>query len=248
MSDNHILLEQSGAVLTITMNRPDKKNALTSAMYNAMTAALVAADQDETVRAVVIRGHTDAFSAGNDLGDFLEEGLGLDSPVMKYLRQLVAFEKPVVAAVSGVAVGIGVTMLLHCDLAYVANNAKLRLPFVNLALVPEAASSLLLPETMGHRRAAELLMLGEFFDADTARDYGIANEAVDTDEVFELAQRKAEQLASQPVEAMRHTKKLLKQSYRQSVEQRLADEGVLFAERLMSNEAKEIMRAFMGKA
>ncbi|WP_370514755.1 enoyl-CoA hydratase [Endozoicomonas sp. OPT23] len=247
MSDNNILLEQSGAVLTITMDRADKKNALTSAMYTGMTEALVAADQDGSIRAVVIRGHTDAFTAGNDLGDFLKEGLGLDSPVMQFLRQLVAFEKPLVAAVSGVSIGIGVTMLLHCDLAYVANNAKLRLPFVNLALVPEAASSLLLPETMGHRRAAELLMLGDFFDAETARDYGIANEAVDTDEVFELAHRKAQQLADKPVDAMKHTKQLLKQSYRQSVEQRIADEGILFAERLMSNEAKEIMQAFMGK-
>ncbi len=248
MSDNHILLEQSGAVLTIIMNRPEKKNALTSAMYNGMTEALIAADQNDSVRAVIIRGHTEVFSAGNDLGDFLKEGLGLDSPVMKFLRQLLAFEKPLVAAVSGVAVGIGVTMLLHCDLAYVANNSKLRLPFVNLALVPEAASSLLLPETMGHRRAAELLMLGEFFDADIARDYGIANEAVDTDDIFELALSKAQKLAEKPTEAMKHTKRLLKQSYRQSVEQRIADEGVLFAERLMSNEAKEIMQAFMGKA
>ncbi|WP_079253901.1 enoyl-CoA hydratase [Endozoicomonas arenosclerae] len=248
MSDNNVVLEQSGAVLIITMNRPEKKNALTSAMYTAMANALAEADKNDAIRVVMIQGYTDAFTAGNDLGDFLKEGLGLDSPVMTFLRQLVAFEKPLVAAVSGVAVGIGVTMLLHCDLVYVAKNSKLRLPFVNLALVPEAASSLLLPEVMGHQRASELLMLGDFFSADTARDYGIANDSVDTDHVFEEALAKAELLATKPAEALKATKKLLKQSYRSDVEKRIADEGIIFAERLQSDEAREIMSAFMGKA
>ncbi len=248
VSDNNVVLEQSGSVLIVTMNRPEKKNALTSAMYTDMANALADADKNDSVRVVLIQGYTDAFTAGNDLGDFLKEGLGLDSPVMTFLRQLVAFEKPLVAAVSGVAVGIGVTMLLHSDLVYIAKNAKLRLPFVNLALVPEAASSLLLPEVMGHQRAAELLMLGDFFDAETARDYGIANEAVDTDHIFEHALAKAEALATKPVEALKYTKQLLKQSYRSDVEKRIADEGIIFAERLQSDEAREIMGAFMGKA
>ncbi|WP_252178476.1 enoyl-CoA hydratase [Endozoicomonas sp. 4G] len=248
MSVNNVVLEQTGPVLIVTINRPEKKNALTRAMYTDMARALADADNNDAVRVVLIQGCVEAFTAGNDLGDFLSEDLGLDSPVMTFLRQLVAFEKPLVAAVSGVAVGIGVTMLLHSDLVYIAKNAQLRLPFVNLALVPEAASSLLLPQVMGHQRASELLMLGDFFDAETARDYGIANETVDTDHIFEHALAKAESLAAKPLESLKYTKQLLKQSYRSDVEKRLHDEAILFAERLQSDEARDIMATFMGKA
>lgn len=247
MSDSHVLVELKGHVQVVTLNRVEKKNALTGAMYQALTQALVDADKNDDVRAVLIQGCTEAFTAGNDLGDFLQGGLDENSPVMQFLRQLVVFEKPLVSAVSGVAVGIGVTLLLHCDLVYVAKNAQLRLPFVNLALVPEAASSLLLPGIMGHQRAAELLMLGDFFSAKTARDYGIANEVVDTDHIFEHALEKAEKLAEKPAEALRQTKLLLKQSSRAAVEQRIAEEGLLFAERLASDEAREVMTAFMSR-
>ena len=247
MSDNFVVVEQCGAVLTITLNRPEKKNALVTSMYAAMIEALKGAEKNDSVNVVLLQGNTDAFSSGNDLGDFLSKGLGLDSIPMDFLRTLVSFKKPLVAAVSGVAIGIGVTILLHCDLVYVAKNSKLRLPFVNLALVPEGGSSLLLPQKMGHQRAAELLLLGDFFDAETARDYGLANEVVDTDHIFEEAMAKAQQLAKQPKEAVQKAKEMIKSAYLKDLQKVIEVEGEVFTERLESDEAKEIMSKFMGK-
>ncbi|MEK9968798.1 MAG: enoyl-CoA hydratase, partial [Ferrovibrio sp.] len=171
-----ILTAQADGILTITFNRPDKKNALTSAMYATLADTLEAAETDPGVRAILFAGNGGAFTAGNDLQDFLNNPpQGENSPVFRFLRAISTTGKPLVAAVTGAAVGVGTTMLLHCDLVYVGAGAKLSLPFVNLALVPEAASSLLLPAMIGHHRAAELILLGEPFDADTAKAYGIAN-------------------------------------------------------------------------
>ncbi len=245
MSDSHVVVEKKGQVLIIKMNRPEKKNALTGDMYKAITGALIEADNSDDIRVAMICGHPEAFTAGNDLGDFLQRGFGDESPVMDLLRYFVKMEKPLVAAVSGTAVGIGVTMLLHCDLAYASENARLRLPFVNLGLVPEAASSLLMPGMMGRQRASELLLLGDFFDSHKAREYGIVNDVVADDALFEHALAKAEQLAAQPAEALKISKNLLTKTYRDEVEHRMGEEGMLFAQRLQSDEARKVLMAFM---
>ena len=164
---SHVVTDIAGGVLTLRFNRPDKKNAILSAMYADAAAALKAADTDASVRVVVITGSADSFTAGNDLKDFLENPpQNNEAPVFQFMYGLAAFSKPVVAAINGLAVGIGTTVLLHCDFAYAVPSAKFQLPFVNLALVPEFASSLLLARFLGPRKAAELLMLGEGFDAD----------------------------------------------------------------------------------
>ena len=241
----HVQLEQKGRILTIRLNRPDKKNALSGDMYQAMTSALAYAAFDDSIYAVVLAGSAECFTAGNDLADFLQSELGNEAPVMLFLRQLIDFEKPLVAAVNGIAVGIGVTMLLHCDLVYVGENTRCRLPFVNLGVVPEAASSLLLPNIMGHQRAAELLMLGDFFDGKKAADYGIANEALpDGEAVLERAMEQAGKLADQPREALRLTRRLLKKREYDAVEHRIGEEGMIFAQQLRSEEAQQIMQAF----
>ena len=245
MSDSHVVVEKKGQVLIIKMNRPEKKNALTGDMYKAITGALIEADNSDDIRVAMICGHPEAFTAGNDLGDFLQRGFGDESPVMDLLRYFVKMEKPLVAAVSGTAVGIGVTMLMHCDLVYASENARMRLPFVNLGLVPEAASSLLMPAMMGRQRASELLLLGDFFDGHKAREYGIVNDVVADDALFEHALAKAEQLAAQPAEALKISKDLLTKTYRDEVEHRMGEEGMLFAQRLQSDEARQVLMAFM---
>lgn len=246
MSDNKnpVLLEKQDDILIIRFNRPEKKNALTTAMYATIHEALVEADEDDSVRAVVFCGQPDMFTAGNDLSDFLSQGLEEEAAAMKLLRQLAVQEKPLVAAASGIAVGIGVTLLLHCDLVYVGENTRMRLPFVNLAVVPEAASSLMLPDIMGRQRASELLMLGDFFDSRKAREYGIVNEVVPNDQVFDHAMGKARQLAEKPQAALMLTKKLITKTRRDDVEGRISEEGMLFAQRLASDEAREVMAAF----
>ena len=244
-----VTLEQKGKVLIIKLNRPEKKNALNGTMYKVMTKALVNSEQDPSIYSVVVTGHADCFTAGNDIADFIDTDFGNSAPVMLFLRQLIALEKPLVAAANGVAVGIGVTMLLHCDLVYMGENTRCRLPFVNLGLVPEAASSLLLPNIMGHQRAAELLMLGDFFDGRKAAEYGIVNEVLpDGDGVFEHALQKAEQLASCPREAMRMTRRLLKKREYDAVEHRIGEEGMVFAKQLRSEESRNIMQAFLANA
>ncbi|USE38447.1 enoyl-CoA hydratase-related protein [Endozoicomonas sp. SCSIO W0465] len=246
MSDqqNHVLIEQQDGILTIRFNRRDKKNALTTAMYAAILEALIAADQDDSVKVILFAGQPDMFTAGNDLKDFLAQDSAEEPEAMKMLRQLAVQKKPMVAAASGVAVGIGVTLLLHCDLVYAGENTRLRLPFVNLAVVPEAASSLLLPDIMGRQRASELLMLGDFFDARCAREYGIVNAVIANEEVFEYALAKAKALAAKPREALLLTKQLITRARRSDVQQRIDDEGILFGERMVSEEARQVMEAF----
>jgi enoyl-CoA hydratase/carnithine racemase len=229
----------------IQINRPDKKNALTLAMYDAMTEALLAAEADPAVRAILFAGADTCFTAGNDLGDFLNNPpSGEDSPVFRFLKTLLAAQKPVLAAVHGVAVGIGTTMLLHCDLVWAGPSARFQVPFVNLGLTPEAASSLILPQLMGHRRAAELLLLGETFDAETALAAGLVNGLRADSELDAYVLHKAQMLASKPPTAVRLTKMLMKRWPAEAVRRAMSAEGEIFISRLHSPEAREAMTAF----
>jgi enoyl-CoA hydratase/carnithine racemase len=229
----------------IQINRPDKKNALTLAMYDAMTEALLAAEADPAVHAILFAGADTCFTAGNDLGDFLDNPpSGEDSPVFRFLKTLIAAQKPVLAAVHGVAVGIGTTMLLHCDLAWAGPSARFQVPFVNLGLTPEAASSLILPQLMGHRRAAELLLLGETFDAETALAVGLVNGLRADSELDAYVLHKAQALAAKPPTAVRLSKQLMKRWPADAVRQAMSAEGEIFISRLSSPEAREAMTAF----
>jgi enoyl-CoA hydratase/carnithine racemase len=245
MSD--ILTMLADGILTITFNRPDKKNALTSAMYATLADALEAAEADPAVRVILFAGNGGAFTAGNDLQDFLNNPpQGDNTPVFRFLRAISTASKPLIAAVSGAAVGVGTTMLLHCDLVYAGESAKLSLPFVNLALVPEAASSLLLPAMIGHHRAAELFMLGEVFTPQTAKDYGIVNAIYPDDKLLAEATAVAAKLAAKPPTALRLTKQLLKTT-KGDVAGQMAAEGEHFRSQLKSAEAREAMTAFFEK-
>src|SRR6516225_6671405 len=241
----HILTNSADSILQIRINRPEKKNALTLAMYRAMTEALASADANPAVRVVVISGVDGCFTSGNDLADFLQNpGLGGESPAVRFLQALSTTVKPVIAGVSGLAVGIGVTMLLHCDLVYAADTATFQLPFVNLGLVPEAASSMLLPRLIGHQRAAELLLLGERFDARTAQEIGLVNAICPAGELMTFVQQRATALAAKPPASLRITKALLRREP-ESIAARMAEEGRHFGKQLGSPEAREAMEAFM---
>ncbi len=243
-----ILIERSGAVLRIEFNRPEKKNAITAAMYGALADALVAADADDAVRVVLIHGKPDVFTSGNDLSDFLANPpRGEDGAPFRFLRVISHFGKPVVAAVSGAAIGIGTTLLLHCDLVYAAVGTRFALPFVNLGLVPEAASSFLLPRLAGWPRAAELLLLGEPFSAEKAREVGLVNDVLAPEELLTAAMATAKKLAQKPPGALRLTKSLMKDGLIAQVEQAMSREGKIFAGRLDSPEAKEAFSAFLEK-
>ena len=243
-----ILTESKDGVARIEINRPDKKNALTAAMYQAMADAIKAAEADAKVRVVLIHGKMDLFTAGNDLQDFLDNPPRDDNrPVFQFLYGISQAQKPIVAAVAGPAVGIGTTMLLHCDLVYAAPNARLQLPFVNLGLVPEAGSSLLLPALAGYQRAAELLLLGEPFGAQKGKDIGLVTEVVPEGELFDTAMAQAKKLAAKPAASLRLTKQLMKQGQAAAVAQQIKLESGHFGERLNSPEAKEAFSAFLQK-
>ena len=241
----HVVVDVQDRVLSIRLNRPEKKNALTFAMYAAMTDALMKADSDAGVRVVLITGTQDCFTAGNDLADFAAAKPGQVSPAMHYLETLTAFAKPVLAAVGGVAIGIGTTMLLHCDLVYAAASARFQLPFVNLGLCPEAASSAILPALMGLHRASELLLFGEPFGAEAARGLGIVNQVVADSDLLAAATAKAQLLAQKPPAALRTTKMLLKIGQADLIKLAMAREGAQFAALLQGPEAKEAMAAFL---
>jgi enoyl-CoA hydratase/carnithine racemase len=239
-------------VATIEIARPEKKNALTVAMYQAMSEALAAAQADGAVRAVLIAGQPGIFSSGNDIEDFMSRGPGEgtanpDSPVFQFMRALTGIDKPVVAAVTGAAIGIGTTMLLHCDLVYVSDEARLAMPFVSLGLVPEFASSLIVPRLLGNVRAAEKLLLGDPFSPQDAVDAGIANAVLPAGEVVNHARRVAERFNTLPPGAVRETKKLLRRASADEVLKTIAVEGALFASRLRSPEAMEAFQAFFQK-
>jgi len=235
-------------VATIEIARPEKKNAITVAMYSAMAEALIAANADATVRAVLVTGQPGIFTSGNDLEDFMQRsGAGMDSPVFQFMRALIGCEKPVVAAVTGAAIGIGTTMLLHCDLVYVSDEARLAMPFVSLGLVPEFASSLIVPKLAGGVRANEKLLLGDPFTAEDAVEMRIANAVLPAGEVVNHARRIAERFNTLPPSAVRDTKKLLRRGSAEAVMQAIAAEGEIFLQRVVSAEAREAFSAFFQK-
>ncbi len=239
-------------VATIEIARPEKKNALTIAMYAAMAEAIAAAVADNAVRAVLITGQPGIFTSGNDIEDFMQRPPGqgsdaMDSPVFRFMRALLECDKPVVVAVTGAAIGIGTTMLLHSDFVYVSDEARLAMPFVSLGLVPEFASSLLVPQLMGHARAAEKLLLGEPFTPEQAVEFGIANAVLPAGEVVNHARRVAERFNALPPGAVRGAKRLLRAPQREQVLQTIRTEGELFGQRLRSPEAMEAFQAFFQK-
>ena len=243
-----ILQHTEAGVCTLTFNRVGKKNSITTAMYAALADALQAAAQDDGVRAVVLQGDVTVFSAGNDISDFLQQPAATqDSPVYRFLHAIARFPKPLIAAVCGPAVGIGTTMLLHCDLVYAGDNAMFSLPFVHLGLCPEAGSSLLLPRLMGHQRAAEALLLGEPFMAEAALEVGLVNRVVPPTECNAIAQAQAKKLAAKPLASLVETKRLMKLGQEGQVIERMAEEGASFGHMLREPAAREAFAAFMGK-
>ena len=237
-----------GPIMTLSLNRPDKKNALNNAMYGVLADSLARAHDDATIRCVVIRSEGESFTAGNDLGDFAAISAG-DAPavrhVTRFLHGLAAADKPIVAAVHGLAVGIGTTMLLHCDVVCVTEQARLVTPFVNLALVPEAASSLLLQARIGYSRAFAMLAMGEPVDGKTAVEWGLARYLTTPDSLHATALAVAKTLAAKPMGALRATKRLMRDSA--LIAQTMDHETVVFAARLKSPEAAEAFRAFAEK-
>jgi enoyl-CoA hydratase/carnithine racemase len=243
-----ILVERTGDVMTIALNRPGRKNAITAVMYQAMADALVDAQADDTVRAILLRGSAGVFSAGNDLEDFLKAPpVSDDAPVFRFLRAISTAEKPLVAAVQGAAVGIGTTMLLHCDLVYAADTALFALPFTQLGLCPEAASSLLLQRVAGYQAAAEKLLLGEAFDANEAHRMGLVNRVLPAAEVDSFALQQAQKLAALPPSSLRVTKALMKRASQHEVQTQMTDEVVHFAKMLLAPAAREAFNAFFEK-
>jgi enoyl-CoA hydratase/carnithine racemase len=244
----HIVTETSRGVLRIELRRPEKKNALTLAMYDGLSQALEAAGPERAVRAVLLHGQPDAFCAGNDVQDFRAsrpEEAGAQA--LRFLTAISGCEKPVVAAVSGMAIGIGTTLLLHCDLVYAGASARLQLPFARLGLCPEAASSLLLPRLAGHQRAAELLFFGEPFGAERARELGLVNAVLPDAEVLPHALERATTLAALPASALRATKMLIKRPLGDHVAETMRQEGEVFRLLLASPAAREALAAFAEK-
>ena len=244
MSDT-VVLTRDGAVLEIRLNRPEKKNALTRAMYDAMADAFAQVDADPTLHVALLTGTGDSFTSGNDIADFqaraANEGEASSS---RFLPGLASMRKPLIAAVNGNAIGVGTTMLMHCDLIVAARSARFVMPFTSLGLVPEAASSLLFPRLLGHQRAAALLLLGEPLDAATAHEWGFVNRVVDDADLMRVAHDIARRLAALPTQAVQSTKHLMRHGA-PDVTGRIKEELVLFRERLGSPEAAEAFRAFM---
>src|SRR6266436_2826540 len=241
----HVKTEITAGIMTLTLARPDKKNALSNAMYSAMSDGLERAEKDPAVRVVVFQGDGDSFTAGNDLADFSAQASGKDtgeSQAFRFIGNLGTATRPLVAAVQGNAVGVGTTMLLHCDLVFLADTAKLMTPFVNLALVPEAASSWLLPERIGHIRAYAMFALGEPLDAAAALACGLANAVVPSADLGAKAREAAEALTKRPAGSLSLTKKLMREHQR--IAAQIAAEGQLFKERLRTLEAREAFAAF----
>jgi enoyl-CoA hydratase/carnithine racemase len=244
-----IQLERERGLLTLRLNRPDKKNALTRAMYSHLADALKQADIDPDINAVLITGSAECFTAGNDIADFIQQPpSNLDSPVFHFMLNLLECRKPVIAAVAGAAVGIGTTLLLHCDLVYVSRDARLRMPFVNLGLCPEFGSSLILPRLLGHAKAAELLLLGEGFSGEQAAAWGIATEALGSGEAaLAKAREMALRFEALPPEAVRISKQLMKAPDREQLRTVIEEEGALFTQRLRSPEAMAALSAFISR-
>ena len=235
-------------VATVEIARPEKKNAITQAMYQQMADAINAAAADAGVRAVLVTGQPGIFTSGNDIEDFMQRPPGnLESPAFVFMKALMGCEKPVIAAVTGAAIGIGTTMLLHCDFVYVSDEARLAMPFVGLGLVPEFGSSLVIPQLMGNVRAAEKLLLGDPFTGAEAVEVGIATAVLPAPEVVNHARRIAERFNALPPGAVRETKKLMRRACTDAVLEAIGVEGKVFGQRLQSPEAKEAFSAFFQK-
>ncbi|MBV7538425.1 enoyl-CoA hydratase [Duganella sp. sic0402] len=246
-----ILNSIDNGILTLEFNRPERKNAITAAMYQAMADALTAAETDTAVRAILLVGKPEIFTAGNDLEDFMKNaptsGAIEDRSVYKFMMALSGATKPVVAAVAGNAVGIGTTLLMHCDLVYAADNAKFSMPFVQLGLCPEFGSSLLLTQIAGYPRAAEKLMLGEAFGAQEALEIGLISKVLPVDELRAFAEGQAAKLVALPASSIRVTKELMKAARKAPTSEAIAAENIHFGKMLSSPEAKEAFMAFFQK-
>jgi enoyl-CoA hydratase/carnithine racemase len=247
MNTPHILTSRDERVLSIELARREKKNALTIDMYRGLNEALEEAGGDQRVGAVLLRGQADLFTSGNDLADFLTPGARESGAAHRFLHAISGFAKPIVAAVGGPAIGIGTTMLMHCDIVVASDSARFQLPFVKLGLCPEAGSSLLLPQMAGHRLAAELLLLGDFFDAEMAKRAGIVNAIVSAEAVLEHGMALAKRLSQQPADALLTTKALLRRPLGRSVQDAIAEEYTHFERLLASDEARANFQAFLAK-
>lgn len=242
----HVRVEKHGELLSITLARPERRNAITVAMYSALAQAVESAAGDDSIRVITFAGEGQDFAAGNDLADFLN-ALPLDTseiPVWRFLRALAGCEIPLVAAVQGNCVGIGTTMLLHCDLVIAEEGARFSLPFVDLGLVPEAASSLILPRLAGRRRAARYLLLGEAFGVEEALEIGVVSHAAAPGELSQKLETVTAALLAKPAGALRETQRLLRHGARDEILERMQLEGQVFAKRLESPEAKAALTAF----
>ena len=244
-----IEIEQDGAVQRIAINRPEKKNALTADMYDALANAVEAAERDSGVRVLLLHGKGDAFTAGNDLQDFLQKPWKGQAkpPAVRFIHAVAHAKKPMVAAVHGLVVGVGTTILLHCDLVYAAEDTRFMMPFINLGIVPEAASTVLLPQLIGRQRAAELFMLAAPLGAQRAYEMGMVNAVLPVDKLLPTAAEAAQTLAAKPAAALRATKELMKRPYHAEVERALREEVEVISERLESAETREALAAFLEK-
>lgn len=243
-----IRTETADGVLTLTFDRLDRKNAITAAMYQTLADALVAAETDPAIRVIVLAGHESVFTAGNDLEDFMKNPPKDEhAPVHQFLKAISTATKPLIASVSGAAVGVGTTMLLHCDLVYASETAKLSMPFAQLGLCPEAASSLLLPQLAGYHRAADKLLFGEPFDANEARELGLVNRVLPAGELDAFVRTQARKLTLLPPASLRATKRLMKEGATPQIAERMSVEGKQFGEMLRAPEAREAFTAFFEK-
>lgn len=247
-SDPHIVYDVEDKVLGLQINRPEKKNALTPGMYQALGEGIQLADNDDSIHAILIRGTDDCFTSGNDVSGFLSgnESSG-ERPSLIFMKAISQARKPIVAAVSGLAIGIGTTMLLHCDLVYASEQCFLQLPFTRLGVCPELGSSLLLPYFMGHQRAAELLLLGDRFGAEKAREFGLVNDVLPQGEYLEVARERARELAGLPNGALQVTKQLMKRSFENVLPGTLDVELQNFNQLVQSPEAQAIVLAFLNR-
>ncbi len=246
-----ILITRDAGVLTLRFNRPEKKNAILQAMYTSLADSINAAATDPSVRVLVIAGGAEAFSAGNDMVDFMKAaqsgGSGGESPTIRFMNALAAFPKPAIASVNGLAIGVGVTLLLHCDLVYAGEDARFTMPFVNIGIVPEYASTYLMPRIMGHARAMEMVLFGEPFTAAHARECGMVNEVLPNSELEARVMDRAKKLALQPPNAIRTCKKLMKRWTDKTIAEAIPIEAFHFGPMLSKPEAQEAIGAFLQK-
>jgi enoyl-CoA hydratase/carnithine racemase len=244
---DHVTITRAGRTLEVMFNRPEKKNALTRAMYAAVADAFATADSDLAIRVVLLTGAGDTFTSGNDIKDFQQRAARNErTAASPFLTALSTLQKPLIAAVNGAAIGVGTTMLAHCDLIVAARSARFLMPFTSLGLVPEAGSSLLFPRLLGHQRASAMLLLGDPIDAATAKDWGFVNEVVEDAALLDTARSLANRLAALPPHSVRLTKRLIKHG-KPDLQQRIAEELALFSERVASPEAAEAFQAFVEK-